>query len=489
MGGANTILTRGDAEHLLRRVGFGAKPADVTKLVGKSRGTAADELLGFKTASFKPSGRYVENLHDSWLKYMIRAAHPVQEKLTLFWHDHFATSFDKVNSTKLMGNQNKTLRLHSKGNFRSLLLAINSDAAMIEFLDTVRNRKAVPNENYGRELMELFTLGVFDFAGQPNYLQSDVVQVARAFTGWTYDWRSGKPIFDANEHDFTAEFPERGPKVIFTVRGGFGVAGRSFVPIAGEGAGEAAEVVNVLLAHTDSEGHNTVARRITRRLLEFFCHDGFSIVTPAVKTVVDGIVAASGFASSWEITPLLREIFVHDAFFEYAAAPVSLKWPIDYVVSTFRLLGMKPKGQWAYVDGGDYRSVRDLLADMGQTVIQPPSVFGWDWEGSWVNSASLLARYDFARDVAAARGKTSYQLRPEKLIDLALTDPTAIVDAVTGVLGIRDTVSIAERNALISYLTDGGAVSSLDLFDFDVRNRKLHGLFSLLLQSPTYQLH
>jgi uncharacterized protein (DUF1800 family) len=489
MGGANTTLSAGDARHLLRRTGFGAKPADVTKLVGQTRGAAADTLLGYKSASFKPTGRYIDNQHDSWLKYMVRVAHPLQEKLTLFWHDHFATSFDKVNNVKWMGNQSKTLRLNSKGNFRTLLSAINLDAAMIEYLDTVRNRKAVPNENYGRELMELFTLGVFDFAGQPNYLQSDVVQLARAFTGWRYDGRSGKAAFDVSEHDFTAEFPGRGPKLIFTVRGGFGPGGRSFVPTAGEGDGEAAEVVNILLAHTDSEGKNTTARRITRRLLEYFCHDGFSVVTPAVKTVVDEIVTTSGFSSTWELTPLLREIFVHDVFYQYASSPASLKWPIDYVVSTFRLLGVKPKGQYAYVDGGDYRSVRDLLGDMGQLVLQPPSVFGWDWETSWVNSATLLARYDFARNVAAARGKTAYQLRPEKLISLALTDPDEIVDATTEVLGIKDVISIAEHDVLVAYLTDGGATSSLDLNDYDTRNRKLHGLFALLLQSPIYQLH
>lgn len=489
MGGVNTILTEGDARHLLRRTGFGAKPADVAKFVGKTRGEAADTLLTYKSAGFKPSGRYVDNHHDSWLKYMIRVTHPLQEKLTLFWHDHFATSFDKVGNVKWMANQSKTLRVNSKGNFRTLLSAITTDTAMIEYLDTVRNRKEVPNENFARELMELFTVGVVDFAGQPNYLQSDVVQFARAFTGWTYDWRSGKPAFDAGEHDYTTEFPGRGSKVVFTVRGGFGAGGRSFVPSAGEGAGEIVEVVNILLAHQDSEGKNTTARRITRRLLEYFCHDGFSVVTPAVKAVVDGIVTASGFDATWELTPLLREIFVHDVFFQYASSPVSVKWPIDYVVSTFRMLGMKPKGQWAYVDGGDYRSVRDLLSDMGQLVLQPPSVFGWDWEGSWVNSATLLARFDFARDVAAARGRTSFQLRPEKLISLTLTDPGAIVDAALHVLGMKDALSTAERDVLIAYLTDGGVATSLDLNDYDTRNRKLHGLFALLLQSPTYQLH
>ncbi len=198
MGGANTVLTAVDARQLLRRTGFGAKPADVVKYTGVTRGAAADKLLGYRASKSKPFGRYIQNLHDAWVRKMINTSHPLQEKLVLFWHDHFATSFDKVGTVKFMANQNKILRFHSRGNFRTLLNAIHIDAAMLEFLDTTRNRAAEPNENYARELMELFSLGVFDFAGQPNYLQSDVVQIARAFSGWRYDWRSGAPYFDSS---------------------------------------------------------------------------------------------------------------------------------------------------------------------------------------------------------------------------------------------------------------------------------------------------
>jgi uncharacterized protein (DUF1800 family) len=489
MGGANSILSAMEARQLLQRTGFGAKPADVAKLVGVTRGVAVDKMLNFKARPFKPSGRYIENIHDSWLKQMVRTTHPVQEKLVLFWHDHFATSFDKVGSVRWMARQNKILRVHSKGNFKTLLNAINVDPAMMEFLDTQRNRRAEPNENYPRELMELFTLGVFDFNGQPNYLQSDVVQVARAFSGWRYDDGTGKPYFNEGQHDFLSDYPARGAKVIFKVRGGFGAGGHSFVPAAGEGADEIAAVVDILLTHRDSDGKVTAARRIARRLLEFFCHDGFAVPTQAVRDVVDPIVAASAFDSLWELRPLLREIFVHDAFYQYAANPVSVKWPIDYVVSTFRLLKMLPRGLYAYVDGGSYRGVRDMLADMGQVILQPPSVFGWDWETAWLNSATLLARYDFARNIAGARGRLPYHLKAEELVSPVLTDPAQILDAVAAVLGLKDRLSAADRTALLAYLTDDGAVSSLDLTDYDIRNRKLHGLFGLLLQSPIYQLH
>jgi hypothetical protein len=123
---------------------------------------------------------------------------------------------------------------------------------------------------------------------------------------------------------------------------------------------------------------------------------------------------------------------------------------------------------------------------MGQELFEPPSVFGWDWETAWISSAALLARYAFARDVAAARyggGRTVF--RPLALVDPALTDPGDVVDRVTAVLGVADQLSASERQVLVDYLGPG----PLDLNDYDTRNRKLHGLFALVLQSPAYQVH
>jgi hypothetical protein len=124
---------------------------------------------------------------------------------------------------------------------------------------------------------------------------------------------------------------------------------------------------------------------------------------------------------------------------------------------------------------------------MGQTIGEPPSVFGWEWEAGWVSSSTLLARYSFARDIVNAR--SSGRFKPEKLIDSDLTDPDLIVDAVLDVLGLGGQLDAIERDALVEYLTDSGANSSIDLDDYDVRNTKLHGLFALAMQSPAYQLH
>jgi uncharacterized protein (DUF1800 family) len=421
---------------------------------------------------------------------MIKTKNQLQEKLVLFWHDHFATNFSTVRDMQRMAVQNRLFRTSCKGNFRDLVKAINKDPAMMDFLDTVRNRKREPNENYARELMELFTLGVADSNGEPNYDQEDIVQIARAFTGWRVD-DGGGAVFASERHDYEADWPGRGPKVIFRNRGGFGDPNGQSLTANGEGDAEIDTVIDILFAHRDSDGRNTVARYLARRLLTYFAHPEPEL------SVIDEVVAASAFEQSFEVAPLLRAIFVHDAFYAAAAAAPydaatrkSVKWPVDYVVGTLRLLGMKLKGADQYVDGGSEDPIIEQLNNMGQILFEPPSVFGWDWETGWVSSATLLARYGFARDVTAARGGGGSAFRPERLFDMNQTDPAAIVDAVTDLLGVTDQLTSAERDALIDYLTDGeGAGAGINLRDEEVRDEKLNGLVALVLQSPAYQVH
>jgi len=498
MGDQNTPLSGDEVRHVMRRTGFGAPPKELAKLLAAvggapTRGNVADALLAYKPKKYKPGGNDGFTAHNKWVKYMQKPKSPLQSKLVLFWHDHFATQNSAVGNTKLLAFQIRLLHEHAKGNFKTLVKEINRNAAMMEMLDTVRNKKAIPNENYSRELEELFTLGVADLAGNPNYTQTEVSQIARAFTGWDYFGNKGKPFLDAGEHDTLAEFPARGPKVIFQSTGGFGPAGRDFA-INGEGEAEIDTVTDIIFDHTDTDGENTVARRITRRLLRFFCHEDYASPGPAEIAVIDQIIAEAAFVGSWDLAALYRAIFVHDVFFETSgAAPYgtgtkkAIKWPIDYFISTLRLTGMKLKQREQRILGGSYDGAFGHMTKMGQVLLEPPSVFGWDWDTDWISSATLLARYRFARDIVAARG--SGRFRPEKLIDLGLTDPGAIVDAVSDSLGVPDQVTAAERQVYIDYLTDNGASPTLDLNDDDVRNTKLHGLYALVMQSPAYQLH
>ena len=479
-------LTDQRARHLLRRTGFGATPDEIAKLkrAGSTVGDAADQLVGFKPKGFKPGGKDFERLHSSWVNYMTKAAAPLNEKLTLFWHDHFATGFAKVLDTKLMGEQNKFLRLNCKGSFKDLVKGMNKNAATMEYLDTPRNHKDVPNENYGRELQELFTLGVKNLRGGPddnNYTQDDVRQIARAFTGWDYD-RKGVAVFHDYDHDTTAEFPGRGAKEIYASTGGF-ASPQSFA--SPEGDTEIDQVVDIIFAHRDWQGQNTVARRTAKRLFEFFTHGGFAtIAVPSPElTAIDEVIANSSFTTTWSIEALVREILVHDRFYDSLSDPSkkSVKWPIDFAVGSLKMLKMKLKGRYKLIPGGSYNGILTHMENMGQTVLDPPSVFGWDWEASWISSATMLARCGLARDVAAHYAE---HFAPLKLISLSGTDPDSVVDAVTEYLGVKDDLATGERDALKTFL--GG---NLNTADAEQVRTKLHGLFVLVMQSPAYQLH
>lgn len=507
MGDQGTPLDALSARHLMRRTGFGWSPSLVARWVdrGYTRGRAADELVNFRPGGFRPGGSDRRAQHNAYVKYLIRAKSGLNEKLTLFWGDHFATAIAKVSDVKRMGLQNQFLRRNCRGSMVDLVKGINRDPAMMDFLDTIRNSKWEPNENYSREMLELFTIGVLDLDGRRNYSdQQDPFQGARAFTGWRFDYRTSAVEFRSDRHDFSQKYPDRGPKVLFAADdanpagyGGFGPAGASYVD-GGEGEAEIDELTDVVFRHRDTAGHRTVARRTARRLFEFFAygswrdadgttHGGFSDPEPdsTERQAIDDVLAASGFEANWDIGRLVREIVVHDAFYASLSEPAkkSVKWPIDFVVTTLKILGVKPVGRYAEIAGRDTRSLYTHLQAMGMTLLDPPSVFGWDWETAWISSQTLLARLGFARDVYSSRETGG--MRPDRLVDLTLTDPGDIVDAVTALLGVKEDLLPAERSALVAYL----GAAPVNLSDFTTLDKKLRGLIGLVAQSPAYQLH
>jgi len=527
MGDASTALTLADARHLLRRAGFGVNDKDVRRIVGRSRGEVVDDLLDFDPDPFlasglaAPAGPSIGQIVDSWIRYMVvpkslrrrpgstgrnrlrYVRHALQEKLVLFWHDHFATAYLTVAAAgagftaaaQAMAAQNALLRRHCLGDWRLFLKEINRDTAMIAFLDTRLNSKFKPNENYARELLELFALGVYDRAGQSNYAQADIVQIARAFTGWQPNYTtfagnflggsggSSCSLAGSGGHDYAACYPSRGPKVVFQTSGGFGAGGRD-VTANGEGAMEIDTVIDILLDHRDSEGASTAARYIADKLFTAFAQP------VADPIAVDAIVAAAGFDSQWNLRALLRELFIHDAFYASAAAPAagtvkSVKWAADFVVGTLRTLRMRPAQPGEYIAGGSQTPIATHLTRMGQQLMEPPSVFGWEWEEAWLTSSTLLARYRFINDVISARVAGLTGFRPRKLVSSRISDPGDIVDAVATALAVADQLSAAERQLLIDYL----GPPPINLHDTTVRHTKLNGLFALLLESPLYQLH
>jgi len=362
--------------HLLRRTGFGPTSAEVDASAAGGYAATVERLLdwsgpdpadanpapafsptparrGLTTAQLQALARQrqadLTSLTTWWVRRMATSSHPLREKLTWFWHGHFATSVAKVQRVDLMAAQNATLRSMAGGNFPSLTLAIAKDPAMMIWLDTITDVAAHPNENFARECMELFTLGI------GNYTENDVKDAARAFTGWKFNPLTGAFMVLPRQHD-------DGTK---TVLGQTGVWG-----------GE--DVVRILTA-TDAS-----ARFVTSRLWSHFAYP----VTPSDPVVVD---LAAGFARDHDITGLTRAILLHPMFTSGTARTGLVKQPVEWVVGTARALGLTPATP---TDIGALRA-------LGEEPFAPPNVGGWPQNQYWLTTASMLTRLRLATLAAA----------------------------------------------------------------------------------------
>ncbi len=349
---------RAKAAHLLRRGGFGGAPSEVETAV-KAGPRAAIEAL----SRGEESPAYVETLaleqtiagFDSlehmqawWLLRLVRAAHPLREKMALFWHGHFATSNAKVGSIPLMMRQNRLFLECGLGRFEDLLQAVSRDPAMLVWLDSNLNRQGKPNENYARELMELFSLGI------GSYTEADVKNAARAFTG--FHVRDGEFSFDASRHD-------DGEKTLF---------GRT-------GALDGGDVVSMCVRRSECAGF------ISRKIFAFFAYDD---PEPALAESL----ADSFRKSELDVSRLVETILLSRAFFSPRARRPRIKSPVELAVGAVRLLGAT----------GDGRAHARAVSSMGQSLFQPPTVKGWDGGRHWVSAAALLARVNFIAALSRA---------------------------------------------------------------------------------------
>ena len=346
--------TRSAATHLLWRTGFGASANEIQQATRDGLDKTLDRLLTAQpeTAEFGKADALLRqaafdsgNIADLkvwWLHRMTASANPLVEKLTLLWHNHFATSNAKVDSVPLMAAQNDLLRRESLGSFRPVLHGISKDVAMLLWLDSNSNRKRHPNENFSREVMELFSLGV------GNYSEHDIQEAARAFTGWHV--RDGEFWFNAIQHD-------TGEKVVFTKRGNF----------------DGGEVVELCLEHP------ACPRFLAFKLLRQFVEPSPS------KEHIDAL-AARIRQHNFEWRPILRELFASRLFFSEPARQSIIKSPVELLLGAVRQLKAKPNLQ----------SLARLSAELGQDVFEPPTVKGWDGGRLWISSTTLIQRANFA---------------------------------------------------------------------------------------------
>jgi uncharacterized protein (DUF1800 family) len=282
-----------------------------------------------------------------WLERMLRSRHPLEEKMTLFWHGHFATTEEKLRDYRKIKQQLDTLRAGALGSFRDLLTAVAKDPAMLVFLDATHNVKGAPNENFGREVMELFTMGV------GNYTEDDIREAARAFTGWTNDDLAF--AFDASRHD-------DGEKRFL---------GRT-------GAFDGDDILRIILQQEQTA--NYIAAKIYRFFVRTDLDPEFARRLGAVLREKD-----------YEIAPFLTTLLLSQDFYSAASVATHIKSPTELIVSTYRKLGLStlPGVPDPYVVG----------RTLGQVLLYPPTVAGWGEGRSWITPGLLFERGNFARDV------------------------------------------------------------------------------------------
>src|SRR5579862_1110204 len=369
---------RGDIAHLLRRTGFGPTAAEVDAATAAGYEATVGALLDFSgtdpadaisppplspplvsAQGLSVAQRQAINrqrqadlvaLTSWWLRRMAATSHPLREKLAWFWHGHFATSVQKVQRVDLMAAQNRLFRQMADGDFEALTLAVAKDPAMMIWLDTITDVAAHPNENFARECMELFTLGI------GNYSEDDVKEAARAFTGWKFDRATGVFRLVARQHD-------SGQKTVLGQTG----------PWGGE------DVVHIL-THAPAS-----ARFVAARVWSHFAYP----VTPS-----DGVVGdlAEGFAADRDLGGLVKAVLLHPGFRSPAATTGLVKQPVEWVVGAARVLG---------VPVADTRFVT-ALEGLGQQPFAPPNVGGWPQNEYWVTTASMLTRLRVAAAMVAA---------------------------------------------------------------------------------------
>jgi uncharacterized protein (DUF1800 family) len=476
-------------EHLLRRAGFGGSPEDLTFFIELGYRGTLEYLLDYENAGdivdtkvgqpgylgittrgeFLPN-RVINDARQRWMFRMVHTERPLQEKMTLFWHNHFATAYSKISgiyggeqATRMMAavpaqdpgkveGQIELLRRYALGNFRDLLIAIAKDVAMLVWLDGRTNTRTRPQENFGRELMELFTTGV------GYHTESDVYAAARVFTGWNLrSVGSGNAdptfhyefIYNAGQHDVGAKtfsFP-------IYADGNQTIPGRS----ASDGMQDGLDLINALARHPET------GRRLVGKLWKFF----ISEMEEPDPGFVDQI-ASTYYANNFEMKPVIRQVLQSAQFQNADSYFARYGWPVEFVVRALKEVG--PIGFSA-------NDTLTPLVNMGQQLFEPPDVNGWELGPGWFSSGAMLARMNFAAQLSANQrfnlrdATRPYRQTPEAVLSYFLDrlSPMSFDNAPYG--------------ELLSYLRAGSAWSGSDA----QLQTKAAGLVHLIVGSSEYQ--
>ncbi|HXG87554.1 MAG TPA: DUF1800 domain-containing protein [Vicinamibacterales bacterium] len=484
-------MPRGDRtlEHVLRRIGFGASTADLARYSGASLGSVIDNLLNYEQepddvddhinkpeyVSVTTRGQFAPNtvVNDARQRELFRMVHsrrPLQEKMALFWHNHFATAFSKVNgtfgsvhATKMMAGRSDQTAGHMRGqyqlfrnmatgNFRELLTEVSRDPAMLVWLDGRNNTRQRPQENFGREILELFTIGI----GQ--YTEADVVAAARVFTGWSVRFSGDRTTADTSYYEFVfneANHDVTAKDFTFAVYtdGGKRIPARA----ASQGMQDGLDLIAALARQP------ATAHRLVQKLYAFFVSE---VAAPDARVISD--LANVYMQNDGNIKAVLRRLFTSEAFLGSTFGHYS--WPVEFVVRAIKETG------W---NGLSVDAAMTPLANMGQSLYEPPDVNGWALGPEWFSTASMLARMNFAATLMAnqkfnlGRELADYRQTPERVLDYMLNHFTYAP------------MSTDVYNALLEYLRAGGAWTGNET----QLNNKSAGLARLIVASSEYQFN
>ena len=473
-------------EHLLRRAGFGASQEEIDQYLAMGYQRTVARLINYESVpddvdSFIGRPGYVgitsngplvpaQNIahaRSRWIFRMVHSQRPLQEKMALFWHNHFATAVSKVTGTlgspegirymsakpsedpNQVKGQLEVFRDFALGNFRDLLIAMAKDVAMLVWLDGRLNIRSNPQENFARELMELFTMGVDTFK------EEDVYAAARVFTGWNLSRPSNAYysfFYNANQHDTTAK------TFTFPVQPGGGTT----IPArtAADGMQDGIDLINAVA------GHPATGPRLARKLYRFFISE---TDTPDPQLIDQ--LSRMYYRANFEMRPVIATLLVSPQFIDAKNRYARYSWPVEFVVRAIKEVG------WTGFSISDANVLTPLL-NMGQQLFEPPDVNGWELGPGWFSSGGMLGRMNFAATLAAnqkfnlremARGQAS---SPDELVAL-------MADRLTPAPFTPD-----NYNALVDYTRAGGAWSGSDT----QLATKASGLAHLIVGSGEYQL-
>ena len=449
--------------HLFRRAGFGATRDELEGYVAKGYEESVEDLVNPERCPDLDEDiiiRYVDGENQliwagTWMYRMVVSKRPLVEKMALFWHHVFATGYSKVEHPPSMVGQIQMFRRNGLGNFRALLVELSKDPAMIFWLDNNENRRGEPNENYGRELLELFSMGV------GNYSEDDIKNASRAFTGWTFT----QPIpiypqghypsrfaFKPEEHDYDE---------------------KTFLGHTGNFDGE--DIIDIIVKQ------EATARFISRHLYNFFVADepqvpAWSVEPPQDPEAIDELVNAY-FESDGDMRHIMRTLFNSD-FFKNARFK-KVKSPTELVAGVLKLGGSidMPQPQMTV-----FTQATTL---MGQMLLNPPTVEGWHTGKEWIDGGTLNERINFAVQHIGDVEKPGVRDIIERMGDSELS-PEEFTEACLDLVGPVD-VGSHTRDTLMEYAEAEGA---LDLSDDEARERNIPRILHMLqmiVSSKEYQ--